>query len=319
MITTLSSPAVRLNRPSHLLSWGAIFGGCFAALSIHILLTMLGLGLGIRWVNPLGNDNPAGDFTVAAGLVWTISALISMAIGGWVAGRSIDVGDRRSGGLHGFVVWSVATVAVFGFIAGGASMLVSGAAKAVGEGASGAAKIAQSVGLPQQIPVDQIAGNAVNGLVGQVRVSGNELSSASRQTVGLALTRFAADQSPENRSQVVNALTSAGVSPEEANRTVQGWESTLSQTRGQLQNLKSEAGQEARQAADKAAKPLSHGALWTFVGFLLGAIAATLAGRAGAASAQEAPVDEVAGDLSSRPAVPSSTQTGVPRSEDVVR
>ncbi len=114
------------------LSWGAIFAGCLVALSLHLLLTMLGLGLGFRVANPYNSDNSALGFTIAAGVAWTVSALVSLWVGGWVAGRTSGKGYGNVGGLHGIVVWSVATVVSFTIFSSTVGLLAGGATAVVG-------------------------------------------------------------------------------------------------------------------------------------------------------------------------------------------
>jgi hypothetical protein len=307
--STLVQPSVDV-RPSRLLSWGAILGGCFAALSIHILLTMLGIGLGVRMVDPLTNDNPATDFTVAAGLVWTISALISMAIGGWIAGRSVDVGERRTGGLHGFLVWSLSTVVVFLFLSGGAGLALSGAARAVGKGVAGTAQ-AVSEAAPraaEAVPGAQWSDDIVRGFVQEMRLPGQqgELPVAARREIGWALTRFVAQPNDERRNALITSVTNAGAPREAAETMVRRWEEQVNRMQAQVKEFQADAAQTAREAADKASKGLSQGAIWTFLGFLLGAIAASVGGRMGAKAAMEAPVNEL-------------HDRGYPKHEDVAR
>lgn len=311
MSPTLTTPTVQSItdvRPSRLLSWGAIFGGCFAALSIHILLTMLGIGVGVRLVDPMTNDNPIADFSVASGIVWSISALISMAIGGWVAGRSISVGERRTGALHGFIVWSLSTVAVFLFMSGGAGLLVGGAARAVGKGVAGAAQAVGAVGgkAAQSAPTDQWAQQVTQGLTDELKLPNQEqISAANKREISWALGRFAVDPSPDHRTALVNALTAAGAPRDYADNTVRRWEESMNRLRDQAKQMQDEAAQAARQAADKAARGLSQGAIWTFVAFLLGAVAAGVGGRMGAQAALEAPIREA--------------DSTYPKREDVVR
>ena len=40
-------------------SWGAIFAGVVVGLVVQVLLTMLGLGIGVATLNPVTGDNPA--------------------------------------------------------------------------------------------------------------------------------------------------------------------------------------------------------------------------------------------------------------------
>src|SRR4051812_44857616 len=94
---------------SRSLSWRAIIAGTVAGLAIHLLLTMLGLGLGIGSLEPLTDQNPVAKLGLGAGIAWCVSALIALFSGGWVAGRFAPSDYKLSGTLHGFLVWSLAT------------------------------------------------------------------------------------------------------------------------------------------------------------------------------------------------------------------
>lgn len=319
MITTAPTTALQPSleiRPSRLLSWGAIFGGCFAALSIHILLTMLGLGLGVRLVSPATNDNPASDFTVAAGLVWTISALVSLFVGGWIAGRSVDVGERRTGGLHGFVVWSLSTVVVFTFLSSGASLALGTAARAIGKGIAGTAQVVgaaapKAADAAQSSGIADVGQDMVRDMVGELRFPGQQgdLPVAAKREIGVALARFAANPTDDRRNALMTAMTNAGAPRDFAESAVRRWEDSINRLKAQARELQAEAEQKAREVADKAAKGISQGAIWTFVAFLLGAVAAGVGGRIGARSAIEAPAREAAADLG----------VSIPKREDVAR
>ena len=58
----LVPPSGRLPLPT--LCWGAIFGGTVAAISIHILLTALGVGGGLAAFTPITDTNPVANFSI---------------------------------------------------------------------------------------------------------------------------------------------------------------------------------------------------------------------------------------------------------------
>ena len=61
---------IMLNR----VSWAAVFAGVVAALVTHLLLNMLGVGIGAATLDPAGGDNPeARTFSIMAGIWWTLS------------------------------------------------------------------------------------------------------------------------------------------------------------------------------------------------------------------------------------------------------
>src|SRR6186997_2085839 len=97
----------------------AILAGSLVALSIHLLLTMLGAGITAWASKPSTSDSPVQSFTIGVALSWTLSALISLWIGGYVAGKVGAPDDEEGGKLHGFMVWSLATVIAFILLAAG--------------------------------------------------------------------------------------------------------------------------------------------------------------------------------------------------------
>lgn len=93
------------------LSWGSVFAGTVAALSIATLFHLLGLALGFSVFSPDVNTMTA----IGTGsLIWLgLTGIISMFIGGWIAGKTTRFGYSANGGLHGFITWGVATLLIF--------------------------------------------------------------------------------------------------------------------------------------------------------------------------------------------------------------
>ena len=87
--------------------WGPILAGVLTTITSMIILTVLGLAIGLSAFEP----NDAGDSTVStAAAIWgAASALISFFLGGWVAAKASAVAGAPSGGLNGLIV-GVATI-----------------------------------------------------------------------------------------------------------------------------------------------------------------------------------------------------------------
>src|SRR5678816_126993 len=69
-------------------SWGAVFGGVVIALITQLLLSMLGIGIGVATIEPISGDTPtAAAFSISAAVWWTVSGIVSAYVGGWVAAR----------------------------------------------------------------------------------------------------------------------------------------------------------------------------------------------------------------------------------------
>ncbi|ATC64363.1 hypothetical protein CMV30_10575 [Nibricoccus aquaticus] len=298
----VSAPTTSFISSARALSWGAIFAGSVAALSAHLLLTLLSLGIGLQTAQPLTNDNVAADITVAAGISWTISALIALWIGGWVAARFADVANHRVGRLHGFVVWSLATVVTFASFTLGAGALASGTAKLAGKtlsvagagvgAAAGAAapaagdaiqEFTQGNGGVVSSFLDEVtpAQNGQNGREGQVNVA------KARREISWSLYRLFAQEggssSTENRAALAQTIAqTTGRSQADAERMVGEWVTSYDRVKQELQAKKEMAEQKAREAADKAADAATKTAIWTFIAFIVGAGAAIWGGQVGA-------------------------------------
>lgn len=270
-------------------AWGAIIAGAVAGLGTHILLMMLLTAIGMGAANPATDDNPVATFGAGTAIAWTISALLALFVGGWVAGRCAARVHSVSGTMHGFLVWCVATIAAVLLVGSGAGALIGGAARVVGEGVSAIGKpLAGAADLAKQAAeqnaaalgsmVDEVTENPqVKNAAGGIAAARREIGQAVRQ-----LFREGGNlRDPEARTATLQALTRAGVSETDANRMVDGWIASVEQMRAQLEQAKQAAAAKAREVAESASKAIAKGALWGFLGFVLGALAASLGGRRG--------------------------------------
>ncbi|MDB6154633.1 MAG: hypothetical protein JWL90_3086 [Chthoniobacteraceae bacterium] len=129
-----------VDKPFARVSWGAIFAGALTALSCLLVLSLLGLGIGLSTLDPVGGSTPSGDaIGIGAVIWWVVSSLISLFIGGYVAGR---MAGNFNGYLHGLVTWSVVSLLTV--------VLLSSAAGRIFAGASGLAQFA--VRAPSMMP-----------------------------------------------------------------------------------------------------------------------------------------------------------------------
>lgn len=272
------------------LSWRAIIAGTVAGLAIHLLLTTLGLGLGIGALEPITDENPVSKLGIGAGIAWCVSALIALFGGGWVAGRFAPSDYKLSGTIHGFLVWSLATVAMFVFTTTGAGVAIGGAAQLLGMAAKPVASATSGV---TDIAKDAIKQNtdAIGSYVDEaVQSAGQNLNPGAavraRREIGYALTKLFTSggdiQNPENRGAVTRALTQAGISEDQANRMLTEWSGSMQQMKTDLDQAKKTVEQKARETGEKASSAVSKAALWTALAFLIGAIVSSLGGKAGA-------------------------------------
>ena len=94
------------------MSWAGIWAGLFVGLGIQIVLTALGLGIGLTASGSSATDYiahlPKG-VEVWSGLVWLLSAFLGGYVAAWMSGAY----DRAAGVFHGFVTWGMILTALF--------------------------------------------------------------------------------------------------------------------------------------------------------------------------------------------------------------
>ena len=95
-------------------SWSAIVAGTLTSLIIQVMLTMLGIGVGLIATDvPTANNAPVAVSTAAA--LWFIaSGIFSAFVGGAVAGALSPYMSDRSRGAHALATWALATLIVVG-------------------------------------------------------------------------------------------------------------------------------------------------------------------------------------------------------------
>ena len=134
---TLTEPNTGIVEPSVSgVSWAAVAAGAVASLALTLVLLSLGTGLGLASVSPWGNSGVSTTtFKIGTGLYFIVMAMISSAIGGYLAGRlrtkwtgvhTDEVYFRDT--AHGFLAWAFASVLGAILLASPATSLFSGAA-----------------------------------------------------------------------------------------------------------------------------------------------------------------------------------------------
>jgi hypothetical protein len=86
-------------------SWGAVFAGAVVALAVYLLLSMLGVALGLT----LTSQNSVGERELNVGAaIWAIvTTLLALFLGGWVTSQC-TVGENKSEAIiYGVLLWGV--------------------------------------------------------------------------------------------------------------------------------------------------------------------------------------------------------------------
>jgi hypothetical protein len=246
------------------LSWGAILAGVFVSLGIHLLLTLLGAGVGFSTIDPSapGGTPESETLGLTAGIWWAVSGILAALVGGWVAIRLAGVVHPTLAWLHGLTTWAVTTIVVVWTLSILAGTAVAGAFNIAGGALSGLTQavgaVAPAAGGPLSETVDDMLRELPGGATDQ-----------SRAALRDAVTAFlSGDQSA--RQSAVDALTATGMTPQQAEAQIAEWQRSYEET------LRS-----AERTADVAADTASTVAFYGFVWLLLGAIAGAIGGWVG--------------------------------------
>lgn len=118
--------------------WAAVLAGLFTALTAVIVLTVLGIAIGLT---SLDAANPR-SFGIGAGVYGAISAIVAFALGGYIAARTAAVTGSSNAILNGGLVWIVALPLIVNLLTSGIGSLLGTAANVAGTAASTVAQVA---------------------------------------------------------------------------------------------------------------------------------------------------------------------------------
>jgi hypothetical protein len=247
------------------ISWAAVLAGAIASCALTLVLLSLGAGLGFSVVSPWSNSGvSATTFEIGTGLYFIVMAMISSAVGGYLAGRlrnrwmgveSNEVLFRDT--AHGFLAWALASVL-------GAILLASAATTLIGGATSGAVQAASAsqTADPMDLYVDTLlrpnnptADNTANANSGETRRELVRLFTADFRNGANGAEPSAADRS--YLAKVVAART--GLSQADADKRVND---VIVQVKADL---------------DKARKAAMKLAIWLTLSLFIGAFSAALA------------------------------------------
>jgi hypothetical protein len=295
-----TSAALTLDEPTRLragpaASWAAILAGAVVAVSVSLILIILGAGLGFAAVSPWPERGVSAYGFTVGGTIWLIvTQWLSAAIGGYIAGRLRqrwlvthvhEVFFRDT--AHGLVTWSVSTLLVaFILIASTAGVAREGA-HALGAAAAAGGEAAMMHGMPQgpmrggedksgpggSYELDKLFRNAAP-LTGEPPAPGNFArgGDSKLQALHIAASAVTSGNVPTDDRIYLASLVAAqtGVTTDEAQRRVDAF----------IQSVQDGA-TKAKAAADDARKSAATMALYTSLALLIGAFIASVSAALG--------------------------------------
>jgi hypothetical protein len=254
-------------------SWGAIFAGVVVGLVVHVLLTMLGVGIGLATLDPGTADNPAAStFSMAAGIWYIVSGIVAAFAGGYIAARMSGKTVPTTGALHGLTAWAFTTLLVLYMLSTAVGTMVGGAFSGVANAIGG---VSQTV-AETAAPVIERA-NPLEAIEAQVSSTGTDPEALTNRAVAAIRDLVMGNEAgaADARATAAQALAEArGIPLDQATQQVEQIEQQYTETVAQAEQM-------ATETADAAASAVSTGALVAFFALVLGAVAGWFGGRSG--------------------------------------
>jgi hypothetical protein len=207
-------------------SWAAVLAGAAASLALTLVLLSFGTGMGFAVVSPWGGPRVSSTtFEIGTGLFFIVMAMISSALGGYLAGRlrskwvglhTDEIAFRDT--AHGFLAWAVASVIGAVLLATPATFLTGGALSGATQGAANSAQnspmnnyadmLLRSDNRTDQQPLGDTRGEVVRLLTNDFR-QGNDVNSADHDyLVKVVASRTGLNQ-PDAEKRVNDVIAQA--------------------------------------------------------------------------------------------------------------
>ena len=206
------------------ISWGAVLGGTLMVVAVQLLLSMLGLGLGLTTIDPAQGAAGTPEATTmgtTAAVWWAVSYLVALIVGGYVAARLAGAFEKTDGVLHGLLTWALALVVSFWLLTSAIGSVIGGAFNAVGNAVSGisstVADAVPQVADASGLSAEQIQ-QRVQNLMRPADQTGQSPEAAQNELVSLVPRIVAGGQDAEQAQQRAIQIVSqqAGISEDEA-------------------------------------------------------------------------------------------------------
>lgn len=284
-------------------SWGAIFAGIAITLVVMFALNMLGLSLGAATINPMAEADPIEPALGTGVVVWyAASTLISLFLGGYVAGRMSAANDDTDGVLHGLVVWAVVSLVTIFMLTTTIGNVLNGVVSAASQALSTAGQVVSEVS-PEVSDALNLQTSTMDSIQSEIAAllqtddSGTALGAGADETAtdaqanqssptGVSLSQIEVNRAVRqllmtgeiqdaDRQDVINLLAErTNLTPEEAAQSVNRWEQVFTQVRNDAEETARQISQQLADAATVLA-----GAVFALM--IVGAFAAGAGGMVG--------------------------------------
>jgi hypothetical protein len=260
-------------------SWAAIAAGAVAAAALALVLLAFGAGLGLSSVSPWSDSGvSASTFKTGSGIYLVIVAVMSSAVGGYLAARlrtkwvgvhSHEVFFRDT--AHGFLAWAFATLLSASALSSATSYLATGTAAGIGGAAS---QTSRSVN-PADIYVDKLLRPNVAAQPASPPASSTDATNANASSPNNANPN-------QSRAEVLRLWTASFRDNQDLSATDKTYVAGVVAARTGMSQADADKRvndviTEAKTAADTARKGAAKLSFWLTAAMLFGAFAASLA------------------------------------------
>jgi hypothetical protein len=260
-------------------SWAAIAAGAVAAAALALVLIAFGAGLGLSAVSPWSDSGiSASSFKTGSGIYLVIVAVMSSAVGGYLAARLrtkwVGVHTHEAffrDTAHGFLSWAFATLLSATALSSTTAYLANGTAAGLGGAASQATRSVN----PADIYVDKLFRAGPPMRVALIPPSSADSSAANTSAP-------TATNSGQPRAEVLRLWTASFRDDQDLSATDKAYVAQVVAARTGLSQADAEKRvndvvTEAKTAADEARKGAARLSFWLTAAMLFGAFAASLA------------------------------------------
>ena len=248
-------------------AWAAIAAGAVAAAALTLVLVAFGAGLGLSAISPWSDSGAsASTFKVGTGIYLCVVAVMSSAIGGFLAGRlrtkvvglhSNEVFFRDT--AHGFLAWAFATLISATALVSSTTYLANGVIAGVNGGTAQMGPAAD----PAQLYIDKLFRTTAPGATGAATRNDSQVKAEVLRLWKSDLRSGAGLPSSDQTYVVQLVAAQTGLSQADAQKRVD------------------EVVAEAKNDADNARRAAAHLSFWVTAALLFGAFAASLAAAEG--------------------------------------
>jgi hypothetical protein len=152
--------------------WGPVFAGFFVGAGVVLLLTVLGVAVGVTVLtDPRAAPEGVSRLGIGAAVWAALALLVGFFVGGWTAARGTGHPGRAGAVIQGMLLWTLGVIAVVGLVISGISPGVSGLFHGLGLLTRGA--IVSSLATATGTSTDE-AGRALDDLRGRLAAIGDD-------------------------------------------------------------------------------------------------------------------------------------------------